>query len=145
MNRPHPTSMLRIVVRILAPLLQLYGLYVLFHGHYSPGGGFQAGVILASSYVLIGLGLGRDALERRVSERTLAVAAAAGVAVFVVVAAAPVAFGGAVLDYGAIAALSEDVAGRRSAGILLVEAGVAVTVAAVIVLMFMRLADPEEI
>ncbi|MCK4691085.1 MAG: MnhB domain-containing protein [Desulfuromonadales bacterium] len=33
-------------VRILVPFIQLFGLYVIVHGHYSPGGGFQGGVIL---------------------------------------------------------------------------------------------------
>ena len=39
-------------VRFLVPTAQLFGLYVLAHGHESPGGGFQAGVILAAAYVL---------------------------------------------------------------------------------------------
>ena len=38
--------------RVQAPLLQLYALYVLLHGHYSPGGGFQAGANLAGSFLI---------------------------------------------------------------------------------------------
>ncbi len=35
------------VVRIVIPLIMLFALYVQFHGDYSPGGGFQAGVLFA--------------------------------------------------------------------------------------------------
>ena len=44
--------MLRVVVKLLIPLILLYALYVQFHGDYSPGGGFQAGVIFAGDGVL---------------------------------------------------------------------------------------------
>ena len=145
MNRPHPTVMVRMVVRLLAPLVQLYGLYVIFHGHYSPGGGFQGGVIIASSYILIGIGLGREQLERRVSEHGLAIMAGLGVAIYGLVGAVSLLGGAAFLDYAALVPLSDDVATRRSFGILFVEIGVALTVTAVIVLIFMRLADREEV
>ena len=40
---------LRVVTKILIAPILLYGLYVQFHGDYSPGGGFQAGVIFAQT------------------------------------------------------------------------------------------------
>jgi multicomponent Na+:H+ antiporter subunit B len=143
-NRPHPTVMVRVVVRLLAPLVQLYALYVIFHGHYSPGGGFQGGVVLAGSYILVGLGLGREELERRVSEHTLVVLGAAGVAIFALVGAASFLSGAEYLDYASLSLLSDDIPTRRGFGILLVELGVALTVASAIVLIFLRLADHEE-
>ena len=65
MKQRHESVIVRTAVRLLAPLVQIFGLYVLFHGHYSPGGGFQGGVIMAASYILIGLGLGRESLLKR--------------------------------------------------------------------------------
>ena len=44
------------VCRILVPFIQMFGLYVIMHGHSSPGGGFQGGVILGSSFILLSLG-----------------------------------------------------------------------------------------
>ena len=41
--------------RLLVPFIQMFGLYVIMHGHSSPGGGFQGGVILASSFILLAL------------------------------------------------------------------------------------------
>jgi multicomponent Na+:H+ antiporter subunit B len=39
--------------------MQLFAFYVLLHGHYSPGGGFQAGILLGASMILPRLALGR--------------------------------------------------------------------------------------
>ena len=44
-----------IVSRILFGPIIIFGLYVQFHGDYGPGGGFQAGVIFASSFILYGI------------------------------------------------------------------------------------------
>ncbi len=44
---------LRSVVKVLLPLILLYGLYVQFHGDFGAGGGFQAGVIFATGFVLL--------------------------------------------------------------------------------------------
>ena len=43
---------LRVATKILTPYILLFALYVQFHGDYGPGGGFQAGVIFASAFVL---------------------------------------------------------------------------------------------
>jgi multicomponent Na+:H+ antiporter subunit B len=143
-NLPHETVMVRGVVRLLTPLIQLYALYVIFHGHYSPGGGFQGGVVLAGSYILIGLGLGLEELERRVSEHTLAVMSGVGVAIFGLVGLISLLSGSEYLDYAALGWLADEVPMRRAYGILLVEIGVALTVAAGILLIFMRLVDSRD-
>ncbi len=46
---------LEIVARLLIPLVQLFGAYVLFHGHLSPGGGFSGGTIIGASLILYSL------------------------------------------------------------------------------------------
>ncbi len=140
----HDSVIVRTGVRLLAPLVQLFGLYVIFHGHYSPGGGFQGGVIIAASYILIGLGLGRDRLEEMVSEETLIKLAGLGVLVYAGVGAWSLFYGADYLDYGAITALDDRADMRRSLGILLVELGVAITVSSVLVLMFLRLTDDRD-
>ena len=63
----HDSVVVTTVLRLLIPVAQLFALYVLAHGHESPGGGFQAGVILGATYILLALGLGREALDRRVN------------------------------------------------------------------------------
>lgn len=46
---------LQTVVKILLPFIQIYGFYIIFHGHVSPGGGFAGGAVLAASFILFAL------------------------------------------------------------------------------------------
>jgi multicomponent Na+:H+ antiporter subunit B len=129
-------------VRFLVPAVQLFGLYVLAHGHESPGGGFQAGVILAAAYVALALGLGREALARRVHERACLALAAGGLMLYILTGVAGMLGGGTFLDYGALP-LPLDVVDARHLGILVIETGIGITVAAAILLIFCRLVDRE--
>lgn len=137
----HASVVVVTFVRILTPLVQLFALYVLAYGHYGPGGGFQAGVILAASYILVALALGEQVLARRVNERVCLALAAGGV--FLYLATGLVGFGGAAfLDYSALP-LPVSPARARYVGILLIEIGVAIAVAATMIALFCRLADTE--
>lgn len=138
----HDSTIVTTFVRLLVPLAQLFALYVLVHGHESPGGGFQAGVILAASYILLALALGRDALDRRVNERLGLALAAAGVLVYTVTGIVGMVLGRALLDYAALP-LPVPPARARFFGILFVETGIAIAVAATLVVLFCRLADTE--
>ena len=59
---------LRVVAKQLIPFILLFALYVQFHGDYGPGGGFQAGVIFASGFILYALVFGLDT-ARAVAQR----------------------------------------------------------------------------
>lgn len=50
----------RIVVRYTAPVMQIFGLYIIFHGHLSPGGGFAGGIILGVAMILFALVYGLE-------------------------------------------------------------------------------------
>ena len=119
--------------RVLFPPTQLFGLYVLTHGHYSPGGGFQAGVILGASFILLAIGFDLRAALSRFPEALFRPAAALGIALYTGVGLLCLLLGGNFLDYEALRTLlplsSPEI---RSQGILLVECGVTLTVASVI-------------
>lgn len=138
----HGSVVVQTFVRLLIPLVQLFALYVLFFGHDSPGGGFQAGVMLGASYILLALAFGPEALNRRVDERVCLALAAAGVLLYLGTGLAAMLFGGTFLDYGVLP-VGESVARARYFGILFVETGVGLSVAATIVLLFCRLGDSE--
>ncbi|HSV93512.1 MAG TPA: MnhB domain-containing protein [Desulfobacterales bacterium] len=61
MNR---TEILDVVSRKLSPFIMMFGCYLIVHGHISPGGGFQGGVVLASGAMLLLLGA-RESLAAR--------------------------------------------------------------------------------
>ncbi|MGH7277501.1 MAG: MnhB domain-containing protein [Candidatus Rokuibacteriota bacterium] len=134
----HASVIVQTFVRVMTPLLQLFAFYVLAHGHYSPGGGFQGGVILGATYILVALSLGHEALDRRVEERACLALACLGALLYLGVGVAPMLAGAAFLDYAALP-LAPSSAGARYVGILLVEVGVMLTVTAALVGIFCRL------
>ena len=137
----HDSLVVVTFVRVLIPLVQIFALYVLAYGHYGPGGGFQAGVILGASYILIALTLGRETFEERVSERMCLAIAAGGVLLYLLTGVAGFA-GGTFLDYSRLPLPVSPVKARYY-GILIIETGVAAAVAATVILLFCRLADAE--
>ena len=52
MPRPFESLMLRVLLAPLLAVLHLFGVYVLIHGHYGPGGGFVAGILVAAAMIL---------------------------------------------------------------------------------------------
>ncbi|MDQ4116026.1 MAG: DUF4040 domain-containing protein [Actinomycetota bacterium] len=132
---------LRIVSKILFPFILLFALYVQFHGDYGPGGGFQAGVIFASAFVLYGLVFGMDNARRVLPELTLRLLISAGLLVYAGVGVATMLLGGSFLDYDVLD--RADPAAGQHLGVLLVEIGVGVTVAGAITAIFFTLADRE--
>jgi multicomponent Na+:H+ antiporter subunit B len=139
----HDSLIVVTFVRALLPVVQLFALYVLAYGHYGPGGGFQAGVILGAGHILLALALGREAFERRVNERVCLGLAAAGVLLYVLTGVAGVAGGSTFLDYSVLPLPVTPVKARYF-GILFIETGVAIAVAATIVVLFCRLADTDD-
>ena len=59
----HQSLIVKTVCRRLVPFIQLFGLYVVIHGHTSPGGGFQGGVILGASFILLAIAYGIEDLD----------------------------------------------------------------------------------
>jgi multicomponent Na+:H+ antiporter subunit B len=87
----------RLICRLAAPFILLFGLYMILHGTVTPGGGFQGGVIVASSLALPYLGEGYRLWRRLVRSRPLAFLEGGGAFLFVAAAALPLLFGDAAL------------------------------------------------
>ena len=129
---------LRVIAKLLVPFILVFALYVQFHGDFGPGGGFQAGVIFAAGLILYALIFGVENARRVAPEAVLSAAMAVGVLVFAGVGVVTLLLGGNYLDYGVLA--GDFVAGQHL-GILLVEVGVGITVAAVMTAVFFAFAD----
>jgi len=134
---------LRIVGKFLIPLIMLFALYVQFHGDFGPGGGFQAGVIFASAFIIHTLLFGVESTMKVAPEWLLKIIAASGVLLYALVGVAGMMLGANFLDYDVLAATP---IGGQHLGIFLVELGVGLTVASVMMLMFFTFAargEPE--
>lgn len=131
---------LRVVAKLLIPMIVVFGLYVQFHGDYGPGGGFQAGVIVAVAVILYALIFGIDEAQRAVPPAVARYGAAAGVLLYAAVGLATLVMpfaGEAVnfLDYDALHPDQGHHTGQHY-GILLIELGVLITVASVMLAIF---------
>jgi multicomponent Na+:H+ antiporter subunit B len=124
---------LRVVAKLLIPFILLFALYVQFHGDLGPGGGFQAGVILAAAVIFYALIFGLPTARRLVPEWLLEAMVALGVAIYAGVGVAGLLLGGNYLDYFVLA--KNPVSGQHL-GIFLVEVGVCVTVSGVMLMIF---------
>ncbi len=127
----------RVVAKLLIPFIMLFGLYVQFHGDFGPGGGFQAGVIFASAFILYALVFGVEVARRVAPDWFVRTGIALGALLFGGTGVASMVLGGNYLDYSVLEA--DPVAGQHL-GILLVELGVGITVASVMIAIFFAFA-----
>ena len=130
---------LRVVTKIVVGTIILFAFYVQFHGDYGPGGGFQAGVIFAASFILYGIIYGIERLRKVVHPSFIRSLAALGVIVYVSVGIVSVLNGGEFLNYNL---LSEDPRTGQHIGIIFIELGVGMTVASTMILLFYAFARP---
>ena len=136
---------LRVFAKLLIPFMLLFALYVQFHGELGPGGGFQAGVIIAAAIIFYALIFGLPSVRRMVPDRLVESMVALGVLIYAGVGVAGLLLGGNYLDYFVLA---HDPVHGQERGIFWVEVGVAVTVSAVMLKIFYMFAgrgvDPDE-
>jgi len=136
---------LRVVAKLLIPFMLLFALYVQFHGELGPGGGFQAGVIIAAAIVFYAIIFGLPAAQRLLPDTVVETMVAAGVLIFAGVGLLGIVLGGNYLDYFV---LDPNPVHGQERGIFWIEIGVAVTVAGVMLKIFYMFAgrkrDPED-
>ncbi len=68
-EEPGMSLIVKTVTRLTVGLILLYGIYIVTHGHVSPGGGFAGGLIIALSFVHLMLAFGKDVALAKLSER----------------------------------------------------------------------------
>ena len=133
-------SILRITIKLLIPVILLFGLYVQFHGDFGPGGGFQAGVIFASAIIVYALLFGIRKARHVISPGIVRFVLAFGVLLYAGVGVAGILLGGNYLDYNVLA---HDPVHGQHMGILLIEFGVGATVAAAMMTIFLTFAGHD--
>ncbi len=123
----------RVIAKLFIPLILLFALYVQFHGDFGPGGGFQAGVIFAAGFVLYTLIYGLDEAKRVARPAVVEIVIAFGLLLYAGTGVVGMIKGGRYLDYGVLGA---DPVHGQHLGIHLIELGVGITVASVIIGVF---------
>ena len=133
-------AVFRVVSKILIPPILLFALYVQFHGDFGPGGGFQAGVIFGSAFILYAILYGVDTVRRVIPAWVTRLGLAVGVLLFAGTGVVGMMLGGNYLNYSVLA--KDPLAGQHW-GIFAVELGVGITVASAMVTIFMTFAGRE--
>ena len=129
---------LRVIVKYLFPVIALFAFYVLFHGEYGPGGGFQAGVILSIAFILYALVFGMETAERVLPLHVLRILASTGILIYIGTGIITLLMGGNFLDYDM---LSSNQTEGQLTGIMIIELGVGITVSAVMLIIFYAFAN----
>ncbi len=124
---------LRIIAKLIIPLILLFALYVQFHGDYGPGGGFQAGVIFAAGFILYAMIFGLNAAHQVINPTLLRILAASGLLLYGSIGIVSILNNGRFLNYNVL--LNNNIQGQHL-GILLIELGIGITVSSVMMIMF---------
>lgn len=146
-NKPkalrHDSVIVRCAARFMVPLLQLFSLYVVAHGHHSPGGGFQGGVMLGASLILIAIAYDFKTIISYLNFKGILISAFLGVIIFAGIGLLCMFMGGNFLDYSVLAPILPltDSVMARSHGMLGVEIGVAFTVMSIMLGIYLQLAS----
>ena len=87
------SKIVRTITSVAFPFALIYGLYVIAHGHLTPGGGFQGGAVVASALAMILVAFGSTWIMKRVKEKTLSIFESTGAILFIVLALLGLFFG----------------------------------------------------
>lgn len=131
---------LRVATKLLFAPILLFGLYVQAHGDFGPGGGFQAGVILAVAFILHVLSFGLEETKKVAPPKVLPWFMVIGLMFYAGTGVATLLLGANYLGYDAIDPQSTHHAGQHW-GIFLVELGVGIAVSSTLLSIFYHFAD----
>jgi len=135
MIRKDTNPIVSLVSFTVAPFIMLFALYVIFHGHYSPGGGFQGGTMLAAAVLLVRLAAGSELGQLQFKKGWATPLGSVGVLIYFSTGFVALLMGGNFLNYRFLP-LGCDDAVTRSWGILFIEIGVALAVMGILVAIY---------
>ncbi|MCL0060529.1 hypothetical protein M1N87_02350 [Dehalococcoidia bacterium] len=138
------TIVIKTIARVLVPFLQLFGFYIIVHGPVSPGGGFQGGVIVGASMILLALSYDLSSAETKVSHKVRIAMDSTGALLFAGIGLLGLLAGGVFLEYGIIP-LPMAAAEVRGLMILLVGVAIGIHIMALATSLFLHMAEDHEI
>lgn len=85
-NKKGMTLIVKTITRLTVGLILMYGIYIVLHGHLSPGGGFAGGVIIALSFIHLMLAYGKEVALKKLSKGLASTLESAGALMFIGIA-----------------------------------------------------------
>ncbi|MFW6017836.1 MAG: Na(+)/H(+) antiporter subunit B [Halapricum sp.] len=129
------STIIMTTVRIVAPFVLTFGLFIMFHGADSPGGGFQGGVVAGAVVMMLAFAYGIDTTREWMDTRVVVMLGSLGVLTFAAVGLGTIALGGGFLEYPLY-----PIAKASKYGMELVELGIGAIVASIVIGLFFLLA-----
>ena len=80
------TLIVKTITRLTVGLILLFGIYIVSHGHISPGGGFAGGAIIALSFIHIMLAFGKEVTFEKINKNTASFFESLGAMIFIILA-----------------------------------------------------------
>jgi len=102
MSREHSPGMsviVKMVTRLTAWVILLYGIYIVLNGHLTPGGGFAGGVIIALAFVHSVLAFGKDEASKIATKAGASMVEALGAILFIAIALLGLSWGGFFVNF----------------------------------------------
>jgi multicomponent Na+:H+ antiporter subunit B len=84
-SEPGMSLIVKTVTRLTVGLILLFGIYIVLHGHISPGGGFAGGVIVALSFIHLMLAFGREFAFKKLNQARAAFFESIGAIMFILI------------------------------------------------------------
>jgi multicomponent Na+:H+ antiporter subunit B len=137
-------TILKSITRIIVPFIQVYGVFIILHGHLSPGGGFSGGALIGTSLILFTLVFGVKKAKVKFSERVAEISGSAGIIIYVLVGIVGLVLAGSFLT-NIEAGFPAGVAGTlMSAGMIpIIMIGIGIKVASTMITLFHTLVEEE--
>ncbi len=127
MSDPGMSKIVKTITNISFPLITIYGLYVIAHGHITPGGGFQGGAVVASGLAMLLIAHGSVWAKEKAKEKHLSLLESLGALTFIGMAFLGLIFGGMFFKnylvgneylFGAIPAFQSTFANINTGGVI---------------------------
>jgi len=121
------SRIVKTITNITLPLIVIYGLYIILHGHLTPGGGFQGGAVVASGLAMIVVSYGSVWTMKKIKEKKLSTLESIGAISFIGLAFLGLLYGTKFFDnwfansggmFGDIVSYGNTAATINSAGVL---------------------------
>ena len=121
------SKIVKTISGITFPFITIYGLYIIAHGHLTPGGGFQGGAIVASGFAMVLVSYGSIWTMNRVKEKNLSILESLGAVCFILLAILGLGFGTAFFNnflvgtnslFGVVPAFGSGLADINTGGVI---------------------------
>ena len=121
------SRIVKTITSIVFPFIMIFGLYIIAHGHLTPGGGFQGGAVVASGCAMILVAYGSVWTMGKIKEKNLSILESIGAICFIILAILGLGFGtvffknflvGSNIIFGIVPSFGSTISNINTAGVI---------------------------